>query len=177
MSQEETVIAEKYHRLIYKFLNKNKLSEGEYYGLAAIGYCKAVKKYCGNEELKKNYSFTTIAWAKMKTEILNERQKYRTLKRKAEIISLDASINGAESLFRYNCIGELDFGLGELPIEETKWEIKSLLEAEQRQQLENVLKGYSIRESAEIMKISKRAAYKNQKVIKEIAAEVLKIGG
>lgn len=177
MSQEETAIAEKYHRLIFTFLNENKLSESEYYGLAAIGYCKAVKKYFRNEELKEKYSFTTIAWAKMKTEILNERQKRRCQKRKANIISLDATINGEDSLILHNCIGEPDSGITELPTAETEHEIKGRLEAEPRQQLENILKGYTIKESAEIMHISKKAAYRNQKTIKEVAAEVLKIGG
>lgn len=177
MSQEEIEVAEKYHRLIFTFLNVNKLNESDYYGLAAIGYCKAVKKYFRDKELKEKYSFTTIAWARMKTEIQNERQKRRRLKRKADIISLDIAINGEESLSLYNCIGEPDSGIAELPTTETEHEIKGRLEVEQRQQLDNILKGYTIKESAEIMHISKKAAYRNQKTIKEVAAEVLKIGG
>lgn len=39
--------------------------------------------------------------------------------------------------------------------------------------MENILKGYTIRESAEIMHISENRAYKNQREIKRVALEVI----
>ena len=176
LSPEEKQLAERYHRLIFTFLNEKHLNEREYYGLAAIGYCKAVKQYCTVERLQQ-WSFTTVAWKKMCSEIYNERQKRRRLKRAAEVLSLDAPVAGEEMLTLQNCIGDLDLGIEELPGKELEREIKGRLEAGQRQQLENILKGYTIRESAEIMHISENRAYKNQREIKRIAREVMEVKG
>lgn len=175
LSPEEKQLAEKYHRLIYTFLNEEHLNEREYYGLAAIGYCKAVKQYCAREQLRQ-WSFTTVAWKKMCCEVYNERQKRRRLKRAAEVLSLDAPAGGEEPQTLYNYIGDLDSGIEELPVIELQREIKERLGAGQRQQLENILKGYTIRESAEIMHISASAAYKNQREIKRVALEVINDG-
>ncbi len=175
LNPEEKQLAEKYHRLIYTFLNEEHLNEREYYGLAAIGYCKAVKQYCTKERLQQ-WSFTTIAWKKMCCEIYNERQKRRRLKRAAEVLSLDAPVGGEEQWTLYDCMGDLDSGITELPELEFECQIKERLGADQRQQLENLLKGYTIRESAEIMHISVSTAYKNQREIKRVALEVINDG-
>ncbi|GEM_PF-6555727 len=174
MTPEERGLAERYHGLIFTFLRENKLNNNDYYGIAAIGYCKAVMRYCRNENLKK-YSLTTIAWYGMRREVGNEREKRQRIKRNAPLVSLDAAQNGDESLSLHGCIGKMDIHIEEITESEIKQEIISRLDMVQRQQLECVLQGYSIKESAEILKIPKSKAYKIQKAIKQATYEIMKM--
>ena len=49
MTEEQRKLVEDNHNLIYSFLQKYHLTIDEYYGLAAIGLCKAGKTYNGQK--------------------------------------------------------------------------------------------------------------------------------
>ena len=63
------------HNLIYSFLKKNNLSIEDYYGLAAIGLCKAGKTYKGDKS-----SFATYAYKCMFTTVMSDLRKTKRAK-------------------------------------------------------------------------------------------------
>lgn len=67
MTEEQKKLVEDNHKLIYAYLYQKDLDEEEYYDLAAIGLCKAAKKFDPN----KGYKFSTLAYKSMQNEILN----------------------------------------------------------------------------------------------------------
>mgnify|MGYP003278939660 FL=1 len=88
LSDVERRFASEHHQLIYGFLNKHALAEDEYYGVAALGFLRAVHNYLTKAELKR-FSFSTIAYRAMSQSISQYR---RSLKRQvgfADALSLD----------------------------------------------------------------------------------------
>lgn len=76
MTDEQRQFAEENHGLIYKFLSTYHYSLNaveDYYGLAAIGYCKAVITY----DKERDVAFSTYAYACMLTEIRHDKQLVR----------------------------------------------------------------------------------------------------
>ncbi len=87
LTEQQKTFAEKHHNVIFKFMSLKKLAAGEWYGVVAIGYLKAVKRWLEREKLQK-YAFSTIAFYIMRAEVTNERRKQR---RRLKTISLDAA--------------------------------------------------------------------------------------
>lgn len=70
ITEEQKELVEKNHNLIYSFLQKHHLSVEDWYGLAAIGLCKAAITF--NKEVS---SFTTYAYKCMFTHVYSEKRK------------------------------------------------------------------------------------------------------
>ena len=88
LSDVERRFASEHHQLIYGFLNKHSLAEDEYYGVAALGFLRAVHSYLTKAELRR-FSFSTIAYRAMSQSVSQYR---RSLKRQvgfADALSLD----------------------------------------------------------------------------------------
>lgn len=88
LSDVERRFASEHHQLIYGFLNKHALAEDEYYGVAALGFLRAVHSYLTKAELRR-FSFSTIAYRAMSQSVSQYR---RSLKRQvgfADALSLD----------------------------------------------------------------------------------------
>lgn len=64
LSKEQQDLASDNHKLIYSFANKMGLDIDEYYGLLAIGLCKAAKTYNPG----RGYAFSTYAYITMRNE-------------------------------------------------------------------------------------------------------------
>lgn len=100
LTKEQQELVEKNHNLIYGFANKNKLNIEEYYGILAIGLCKAAKVY----EENKN-EFSTLAYNCMKNEIYKywKHIKIKSAIPNEMILSYDAQIDtgGVEGEFSY----------------------------------------------------------------------------
>lgn len=64
LSKEQQDLASDNHKLIYSFANKTGLDIDEYYGLLAIGLCKAAKTY----DPDRGYAFSTYAYITMRNE-------------------------------------------------------------------------------------------------------------
>jgi len=97
LSEVEREFASNNHNLIYYFLHKNNFNI-DFYDTAVFGYLKAVRFY-----LKSNmeYSFPTIAFKYMKTEICNQYSKNNAVKRKANLVHFD-TINEWISNYKIN---------------------------------------------------------------------------
>lgn len=75
ITEEQRILAEKNHNLIYAFLQKYHLTIEDDYGLAAIGLCKAAMTF--KEGVS---SFATYAYKCMFTTIMMEKRKERANK-------------------------------------------------------------------------------------------------
>lgn len=95
LTKEQKEFAEENHNLIYSFLLNKGLSFEEYYDIAAIGFCKAVKSYESSRGSFSNYSYIC-----MNNEI---GMHWRRTEQRARgygviLISLDEPIIGTEDL-------------------------------------------------------------------------------
>ena len=75
ITEEQKRLVEDNHNLIYSFLQKYHLAIDEYYGLAAIGLCKAGKTYNGEKS-----NFSTYAYKCMFTTVMCELRKNKQAK-------------------------------------------------------------------------------------------------
>lgn len=75
ITEEQKKIVEDNHNLIYSFLREYKLPIDEWYGLAAIGLCKAAMSYDNN--LSK---FSVYAYTCMFTAVYSEKRKEKLSK-------------------------------------------------------------------------------------------------
>ena len=88
LTDEQRKLAEENHDLIFAFLQHNHLSESQYYDVVVFGYLCAAQEYCENSKLQQ-YSFSTVAWRKMRQE-LSQYNKYLSRdKRHSTMISID----------------------------------------------------------------------------------------
>lgn len=94
LTEQEALFAEEHHDVIWKFLAHYRLEYGEYYGIAALGYLQAVKKWHARNDLHQ-YAFETIAWNNMRCHVGNERKKQE---RRIKTVSLDDMIPWTEGL-------------------------------------------------------------------------------
>ena len=67
LTDEQRKLIEDNHNLIYSFLRKHDYDPEEYYGLAAIGLCKAARTYD-----KSKGSFSTYAYRAMRGCVIND---------------------------------------------------------------------------------------------------------
>lgn len=61
LSEDHKRLVEENHKLIYDYLWRKKLSIEEYYGLAAIGLCKAAATYNADKAAFSTYAYMCIA--------------------------------------------------------------------------------------------------------------------
>lgn len=101
LSEEERVMAEKYHNLVYAFLHSKGYDIEEYYDIAVMGYLKSVQKYCRDDNLKLKWSFKAICFNDMYREIGNETKKENAKKRMPEggFTSLDLQLEDSNESF------------------------------------------------------------------------------
>lgn len=94
LTDKQRRLAEENHNLIYGYAAKEHLDIDEYYGILAIGLCKAAQAYN-----KKKGMFSTFAYACMKNEVL---MHWRATTKKSSI-PLNAIVSydekGEEKLF------------------------------------------------------------------------------
>jgi len=83
LSSIERNFAEEHHNLVYAFLNRKKLSEKDFYDIAALAYLKAVRRYFINKNLEK-YNFSTVAWKAMESAVNKEQRKEKSIFRRLE---------------------------------------------------------------------------------------------
>ena len=85
MNPEQKKLVEENHNLIHSFLHRGKLSEADYYDLAAIGLCKAAEAY----NPSKGYKFSTLAYRCMGNLIGKEFRDSKAKKRQGVVLSYD----------------------------------------------------------------------------------------
>jgi len=92
MTAEQRKLAEANHDLVGAFLRENKLPEEQFYDVVIFGYLCAVQQYCENPNLKKKYTLATLAWKKMKRELVHYYNYLGSDKRSYHTVSLHESI-------------------------------------------------------------------------------------
>lgn len=97
LSDSERQFASEHHQLIYGFLNKYALAEDDYYGVAALGYLRAVHKYLTKAELRR-FSFSTIAYRSMLQSISQYRRSLKRSVCAVGALSLDTGGIGGHPL-------------------------------------------------------------------------------
>lgn len=102
LTPEQQKLVEDNHNLIYHILRKMNLSDDEFYGIAAIGLCKAAMSYGKSNKVV----FSTYAHHVMHAEIKNEFTRLGAKKRTGDTVSLDELVPGAVDL----TVGETLYG-------------------------------------------------------------------
>ncbi len=85
LTNEQKQFAEEHHTLVYKYLSNHELSIEEFYDVAIFGYLLAVQEYLENPDLSR-FSFTTVAWLRMRNCIAKEFIYRNRPKRKATLV-------------------------------------------------------------------------------------------
>lgn len=88
LTEQESAFAAENHSLISRFLSRKGLPEDEYYDVVVFGYLNGVKKYFRREELRQQYSFTTLAWHAMNSCFANYQRSKARPKNRAVVLSL-----------------------------------------------------------------------------------------
>lgn len=84
LTDKQQKFAEENHRLIFGFLHKYSLSCDEWYGVAAIGFCKAVAHF----DSERGIAFPVFAYHVTLNDVRMEKRKSRALARNAPVVSL-----------------------------------------------------------------------------------------
>lgn len=96
LTKEQREFATKWHNLIYTYLNEKGLPEEDYYDIVVFGFLRAVKRYLTEPKLQK-YSFSTIAWQAMESDLAGYYKRQARKKRQAYVVSFH-SLDGVFAL-------------------------------------------------------------------------------
>ena len=151
LTPRERRFAETHHRLIAAFLARKRLPVGDFYGVAALGYLDAVRRYLRKTGLRK-YAFSTIANQAMCRSVSHERRKQLTEKRWADTVSMETGGPNGLPLDLSAC-GHEGRQLEELLV---LYSMTQRLSVRQYQMVRLRLAGYSIREIAAMEQISEK---------------------
>ncbi|MDD4510505.1 MAG: ECF-type sigma factor [Oscillospiraceae bacterium] len=164
LTKKQREFATKWHNLIYTFLNEKGLSEEDYYDIVVFGFLRAVKEYVSKPALQR-YSFSTIAWKKMDSALINHFQSMSCQKRNGYTISLHTLTYGGEPVRLEEVISAPDQLMMQL---ETELLLHDLAQRATRQQMAVVhmrSAGYNVREIARTQSIS-------MKKVQELLGEI-----
>ena len=164
LTEEQKIIVEKNHNLIYYVLLKHGLSINEYYDIAAIALCNAAKSYD-----EKKGSFTTFAVYCIEMQLRKEYRKETNKKRLANVgtLSLDADMTGD------GCNIGLFIGKSYIDDDLILVDVRSLLNEQQRTIFEYLLLGYTQCELAKILNISQSVVSRKITKIRQIIKKEL----
>lgn len=171
LTREEREFATKWHNLIYTFLNEKRLPEEDYYDIIVFGFLRAVKEYFSKPALHK-YSFSTIAWKKMDSALINHFQSESCQKRKACTVSIHSFTYGRECTPLEEAIPAPDRLMQQL---ETELLLHDLAQRATRQQMAVVQlrsAGYNMREIAKTQSIPMKRVQELLSEIRDLLAVV-----
>jgi len=90
LTDEQRVFAEENHRLIYSFLRKYHLPYEEWYGVAAIGFCRAVTRFEPERGALSSFAYSVM---------LNDvREVMRRAKKSIPVVSLQSELPGSDGM-------------------------------------------------------------------------------
>lgn len=173
LTEQERTFAERYHNLIYSFLNENHLQQDEFYDVAALGYLKAVRRYHREPKLKE-YSFTTIAWQAMRSCVGNKRKSDRIRDAMIAFSINELTDNGTEyGEFIQNASDAFRELEQQENLQELLAKIMPALTERQRNHIVAALEGYKPREIMQKQHVSVQHYHEDRKAIQAATAEVL----
>jgi len=154
LTVEQRIFAEKYHNLIYSFLNKNNLKEDDFYDIVVFGFLRAVKKYFEEPDLSKKYTFPTLAWGNMKSRLSNYYKSTSRMKRKAYTISLEDNIYGdSEELSLQDIVAGYDSLMVDFETELLLIELAAKVSKRDMEIIRMKVNGYGVKEIAKAKKM------------------------
>ena len=161
LTPEECQFAEDNHDIIYSFMRCKRLSE-DYYDIIAFGFLRAVRKYFERSELRQ-YSFKTIAYYAMNSDLYNHYRKQYRQKRRAYIVSFDTVVYDDDRLTLMDIIPDENADCNIL-LEE----ISEMLPADQFNIVRMKAEGYNDREIAQSYNIPVKSVKDMLSSIREI---------
>ena len=91
-TEEEKMLAEKNHDLVYQFLRAHNYSMEDYYNIVVFGYLKGIQKYCKYDGNNTENNLVGICWNCMRSEMKTHFKMETAKKRQpAEIITTKVS--------------------------------------------------------------------------------------
>lgn len=147
LTPEQKEFAERNHGLIYSFLNKNHLSQDEYYDIVVFGFLRAVRRYFEEDNLKK-YTFSTVAWRSMESDLGNHFKSLSRTKRKGTPISINSVVYGDEYLTLIDVLAGPDPLMHDFETELMLHELASRVSRQQMRVIRMKADGYGIKEIA-----------------------------
>lgn len=145
LTREQQKLVEDNHNLIYFILRKMNLDDDEFYGIAAIGLCKAAMSYGTSNKVV----FSTYAHHAMHAEIKNEFIRLNAQKRTGDTVSLGELVPGAIDL----TVGETLYGADTpytVAVANEILEAIDILPIKQRKALRLAMQGYEHKEISEV---------------------------
>ncbi len=170
-TEKEKVMAEKYHNMVYSFLNSKGYNMEEFYPIVVMGYLKAVQKYCRNKELKK-WSFSTICKNNMRREVGNYFRDLNRQKRKptGKIVYYDAPIEeDGETFAYYFKVGGFE---DDIVGKDAVLQILKLLNNRQRKIVLLKLRGYKLKEIQEAVGVTQFCIKKELQEVKKVVNDL-----
>lgn len=113
LTKEQTAFADKHHNLIYSFLKDKKYPQNEFFGIAAIGYIRAVRTYSEREDLREAYAFSTIAYWCMRSDVSNHfraeksQMRYADTRPYDEDADTDRYVDSVWESVMHNCAAQM----------------------------------------------------------------------
>lgn len=87
LTPQQQAYAEEHHNLIYSFLKRYRFNIDEWYGVAALGFCKAVVRF----EPSRKKAFSSFAYTVMLNDV---RQVMRKERNAPQTVSIEAPLGG-----------------------------------------------------------------------------------
>lgn len=147
LTSEQREFAERNHSLIYSFLNKNHLSQDEYYDIVVFGFLRAVKEYLEKPNLNK-YTFGTVAWVKMQSALFDFYKRQSRKMRQGYTISMDSIVRGDEYLTLSDVLAGPDPQMVDFETDLILHELASRVSRQQMRVIRMKADGYGVKEIA-----------------------------
>lgn len=156
LTPEQQAFATEHHGILIAFMEKYQL-DYDYYGDLAQRYLKTVVRYLNEENLQR-YSFSTVAWHHLRSELSNI---VRRLERKVHILPLETVAEASTD--------------DEVPIDSQLWNcIEQVLTYKQFEVIQLRNQGYTNREIASQCGISCKAVEKRFARVRKTMSKFLK---
>lgn len=93
LTSEEREFAERNYSVFLRVMSGLRINQSEYYGVAAMGYLKAVRTWFNRQDFREAYKFSTIARQNIRSCVSHERKAEQ---REVQTVSLDDIIPGTD---------------------------------------------------------------------------------
>lgn len=153
LTKEQREFAAKWHNLIYVFLREKGLPREDYYDIVVFGYLRAVKEFFAKPDLQQKYSFSTIAWKKMGSSLVDFYKGQSRQKRHACVISLYSNIYEDGAMTLEESLSKQDAVMEQLETELLLHDLAAMASRQQMAVVQMKSAGYNMREIAKNQRI------------------------
>lgn len=152
LTKEQREFAARWHNLIYVFLREKGLPRDDYYDIVVFGYLRAVKRYFTELALQK-YSFSTIAWQAMESDLAGHYKSQSRQKRHACVVSLHSAIYDDGQFALEDVLSTQDAVMEQLETELLLHDLAAMASRQQMAVVRMKSAGYNMRDIARNQRI------------------------